>query len=132
MIVVDSSALIAFFLREEDWQNLSKYMTLTMSVDHVIKEFYNSLWKAVYLKKVMEIKDIMRVIELFEKYLKGNIIIESEEKYLKSALKIAIQEGLPIYDTIYIAQALHNNKPLLTLDEKQRKIALKYDLKVFP
>jgi predicted nucleic acid-binding protein len=43
VIVVDASAIIAFFLREEGWESLKPYMKQTMSVDHVVKEFYNAV-----------------------------------------------------------------------------------------
>ena len=130
MIVVDASALIAFFLREEGWSKLSDYMVLTLSVDHVVKEFYNAVWKAVYVKKVLNLEDSRSVIELFKRYREKNMILEPEDKYLDMALDIALRSGLTIYDSLYISQALQKNLPLLTLDLKQRYIAQRLGVRV--
>jgi predicted nucleic acid-binding protein len=43
VIVVDASAVIAFFSHEENWDKLKIYMKNTMSIDHVVKEFYNAI-----------------------------------------------------------------------------------------
>jgi len=45
VIVVDASAVIAFILREEGWENLKPYMKKGLSVDHLVKEFYNAVWR---------------------------------------------------------------------------------------
>jgi len=45
VILIDSSAIIAFFLREEDWENLKPYMKRGLSVDHLVKEFYKAVWR---------------------------------------------------------------------------------------
>ncbi|MEM4972011.1 MAG: hypothetical protein QXE01_12260 [Sulfolobales archaeon] len=55
MIVVDASALIAFILREEGWEKLANFMIQTITVDHAVKEFYNAIWKAVYIKKILSL-----------------------------------------------------------------------------
>jgi hypothetical protein len=44
---------VAFFLREEDWEDLKPYMKRGFSVDHVVKEFYNAVWRATYLFKAL-------------------------------------------------------------------------------
>ncbi|AFL66347.1 type II toxin-antitoxin system VapC family toxin [Desulfurococcus amylolyticus] len=130
MIVVDASALLAFFLKEEGWDRLAEYMTLTLSVDHVVKEFYNTIWKAVYIRKTMSVEDAKKVIEIFKKYREKNMVLEPEDKYIDMALDISIKHGLTVYDSLYIAQALHNKKPLLTLDDKQRSIAERLGVRV--
>ncbi|MEM3660800.1 MAG: hypothetical protein QXU11_10465 [Thermoproteota archaeon] len=50
--MADSSAIIAFFLREEGWNELPKYIATTISVDHAVKEFYNAVWKAANTKRI--------------------------------------------------------------------------------
>ena len=132
MIVIDASALIAFFLREEGWERLVNYMKIAMSVDHAVKEFYNAVWKAVYIKKFISFEEAIKIINLFKEYCARNLIIESENKYIDDAFKISIQKGIPIYDALYIAQAIRNNKPLLTLDTKQGNIARKLGVVKLP
>jgi predicted nucleic acid-binding protein len=49
--VVNTFILIAFFLREEGWNEFAKHMVRTVSLDHAVKEFYNAVWKAVSIKR---------------------------------------------------------------------------------
>jgi len=130
--VVDASAVIAFFFREENWDKLKIYMKNTMSIDHVVKEFYNAIWKAVYLRRVLTIEDAERIIRLFKNYRSKNMTLEPEDKYIDEALKISLDENITIYDALYVAQALNNKIPLLSLDNRQRKVAQKLGIIVLP
>ncbi|MEM3573197.1 MAG: type II toxin-antitoxin system VapC family toxin, partial [Nitrososphaeria archaeon] len=94
--MADSSAIVAFFLREEGWAELSKYMTITVSVDHVIKEFYNAVWKAVNIKRI-SVEEVPRVLALFKDYVKRNMELRREEEYVDKALEIALENGITIY-----------------------------------
>ena len=132
MIVVDASALIAFFLREEGWRDLAKYMVRTMSVDHVIKEFYNAVWKAVYMQKRIDVTRAREIIDMFKKYLSKNMEIRNEINYIDYAYQISLSNGLTIYDSLYIAQAIKENLPLLTLDQKQKIIAHRLGISILP
>ena len=132
MIVVDASAVIAFFLREEGWEGLSPYMKQTISIDHMVKEFYNAVWKATYLLKTLDRESARAVIELFNTYLEKNVTIEPELKYVDEAFSIALERGVPIYDALYIALAVGKKMPLLTLDRKQRSAALEQGVRVLP
>ena len=132
MIVIDASALVAFFLREEGWETLKPYVKTGFSVDHVVKEFYNAVWRATYLLKTLDHESARRVLELFNSYIKNNLILEPEEKYINEAFNIALERGITVYDSLYIALALDKKTPLLTLDEKQRDTALELGVKVLP
>ena len=72
MIAVDASALIAFILREEGWERLANFMAFTISVDYAVKEFYNAVWKAVHIKRVLGFDEVGKVIELFKRYCEKN------------------------------------------------------------
>jgi len=130
--VVDASAVIAFFLREEGWENLKPYMKRGFSVDHVVKEFYNAVWKAMYLLKTLDYESMQKVLKLFNSYIENNLILEPEEKYIDKALNIALEAGITIYDSLYIALALDKKTPLLTLDKKQRDTALRLGIRTLP
>lgn len=132
MIVVDASALIAFFFREEGWADLAQYMAETASIDHAVKEFYSALWKSVKVRKTISLEDAMKIAELFKSYLEKNMLIEPEEKYIEYAFKLALEHDVTVYDALYITQAIRNNLPLLTLDQKQRQVALKIGVKILP
>ncbi|MEM2930737.1 MAG: type II toxin-antitoxin system VapC family toxin [Thermoproteota archaeon] len=131
MIVADSSALIAFFLREEGWSELSKYMATTISVDHAVKEFYNAVWKAVNIKRI-GVEETPRVLALFKDYVKRNMELRREEEYTDKALEISLENGITIYDALYIALALQEKSPLLTLDDKQRYVSKRLGITTIP
>jgi predicted nucleic acid-binding protein len=131
-MVVDASAVIAFFLREEGWEALVPYMKQTVSVDHVVKEFYNAVWKATYLTKTLDRESARSVIKLFNTYLKKNVVLVPEAKYIDEAFSIALEKGVPIYDALYIALAIGERVPSLTFDEKQRSAALELGIRVLP
>jgi len=61
-----------------------------------------------------------------------NLILVSELHYLDESLKIALEHGITLYDSLYIALALREEKPLLSLDAKQRQIAEKLGVHVLP
>jgi predicted nucleic acid-binding protein len=132
VIVADASAVIAFFSHEENWDKLKIYMKTIMSIDHVVKEFYNAIWKAVYLRRILTIEDAERIIRLFKNYRSKNMILEPEDKYIDEAFKISSDENITIYDALYVAQALNNKMPLLSLDNRQRKVAQKLGIVVLP
>jgi predicted nucleic acid-binding protein len=132
VIVADASAVIAFFFREENWDKLKIYMKTIMSIDHVVKEFYNAIWKAVYLRRILAIEDAERIIRLFKNYRSKNMILKPEDKYIDEAFKISSDENITIYDALYVAQALNNKMPLLSLDNRQRKVAQKLGIVVLP
>ncbi len=129
--MADSSAIIAFFLREEGWTKLSKYMVTTISVDHVVKEFYNAVWKAVNIKRV-NFEEVPRVLTLFKDYVKRNMELRREEEYVDKALEIALENEITIYDALYIALALYEKGQLLTLDDKQRHISNRLGIMTIP
>ncbi len=132
MIVVDASILVAFFLRESGWRSLAKYLTRTISLDMAVKEFYNAVWKAVLVRKSLSVDEASRVIELFRKYLSGNMVLENELDYIDQGFQIALKEGITVYDALYISLALEKNAPLASLDNKQRRVAERLGVQVLP
>ncbi|MCD6508965.1 MAG: type II toxin-antitoxin system VapC family toxin [Thermoprotei archaeon] len=132
MIAVDASAVIAFFLREEGWKDLARYMVRTVSVDHVVKEFYNAVWKATYLRNRLNRRQAEEALRLFMEYLSKNMELKDEIMYVNDSYRIALSTGLTIYDSLYIALAVKENLPLLTLDQRQRAIARKLGISTVP
>ncbi len=122
MIVVDASALAAFILKEPGWKTLAKHLVYAYSVDHVVKETANAIWKAAVRKAVGE-EEAMRLYRLLARMIGKNIILEPEGDYVEKALEIALKHKVTVYDALYIALAEEKNLPLLTLDEKQARTA---------
>ncbi len=123
MIVVDASALTAFILKEPEWRKLAPHLLNAVSVDHVVKEVANAIWKAYAVKKLVSFNDAIRLYQLLERMIGVNIVLESERRYVSSALRIALEHGITVYDALYIALARERNLPLLTLDERQARVA---------
>ncbi len=124
--MVDASALVKYVLHEEGWDQISRYLKERRplySVDHVVKEVVNAIWKHCYLRKLI---DAATALELFRKLMKlietQVIMVEPEIMYLQKALEISLNSGLPIYDALYIAQAERYGE-ILTSDEKQARVA---------
>ncbi len=130
MIVVDASALSAFILKEPGWEALSKYLTYSTSVDHVVKEVSNAIWKAYKVRNLIG-KDIaIKLYKILKSMINTNVILEPEEVFMDKAFEIALETGLTVYDSLYVALALERKLPLLTLDERQGKVAKEMGIEV--
>jgi predicted nucleic acid-binding protein len=55
MIVIDATVLAGFLRKEPDWEKLVNYIKNGISVDLIVKEVNNILWKDIMLEKA-EIK----------------------------------------------------------------------------
>jgi predicted nucleic acid-binding protein len=59
VIVVDASALAKYLLREEGWEEVSRYvrtMRPLYSLEHVLKEVTNAVWRDASTRKVVTSK----------------------------------------------------------------------------
>ncbi len=130
MIAVDSSALAAFLLREEGWKKLAKHLKLCVSVDLAVKEVANAIWKACIVRGFLTQKQALEALNLLTALIGKNLLLKPEEEYLEEAFKTALKTGLTVYDSLYIALALREKIPLLTLDKQQGKVAEKLGVKV--
>ena len=132
MIVVDASALSAFILREEGWEELARYLVRSLSVDHVVEEVANTIWKASCVRKVLTVNEALKAFKILLMMVGKNLVLHSELKYLSMAMNISLKHSITIYDSLYIAQAIMENTSLLTLDEKQRRVAKALGVNTLP
>jgi len=121
VIVVDASALAAFILQEPGWESLASYLKHCCSVDHVVKEVANAVWRAVR-RGLISAEDGRRKVELMLRLINGNVVLFSELELLSRALEISLSRGVTVYDALYIALA-EKMGPLLSLDSRQREAA---------
>ncbi len=133
MIVIDASALTKYILHEEDWERISAFIKKRRplySVDHIVKEVGNAIWRHCWLREVI---DKTKAIKLYQAFLElintGVIIIEPEVNYVQTALQIALEHGITLYDSLYIAQAQKHGE-LLTSDRRQAKVATELGIKI--
>ncbi len=116
MIVINASSLAKYVLHEEGWDEISVFIrgkNTLYSLDHVVKEVGNALWRHYCIRLVNT----------------GVIILEPEANYLQTAMQIALEQGVTLYDSLYVSQAQKHGE-LLTSDEKQANIAEKLGVKV--
>ncbi len=133
MIVIDTSAFTKFLLQEKDWQDVVQYIepkAQPYTVEMLFTESTNVIWK--YVKKNLISKE--EGFEFFED-LKSideaqTITAEKNMTYGNLALNIGFAHDIPVYDSLFIAQAQHYRVSLITCDKKQAAIADKMNIPV--
>ncbi|MEM3897010.1 MAG: type II toxin-antitoxin system VapC family toxin [Nitrososphaerota archaeon] len=129
MTVVDASVITAIILREDNYEKLLQHLKNSMTLDQAFKEASNAIWKAV-MRGHLSGEEAVKAFSLL-KMMKGILEIRNEDEYLDESFKIALETGLTIYDSLYLALARSEKRPLLTLDENQREAAKKLDIPIF-
>ena len=123
MIVIDTSILVKFILKEEDWNKVADFLKAgTISVDLVIKETVNAIWKRV-MRKEISLEEAKDMFEAMKEILNKAVIIENEMDYIDEAFEISIRRNVTVYDSLYIALAKKKKLELLTADEIQAQVA---------
>ncbi|MEQ9714936.1 MAG: type II toxin-antitoxin system VapC family toxin [Candidatus Asgardarchaeum sp.] len=129
MIVIDASALSKYVLKEPGWSSIEKYLYEAYSLDFALIESANAIWKAYYMNLISE-KDAIKKLEALKIIFSKVLTVIDSSKFIGDAFSFAIENRTPIYDMLYIALAKQQNLPLLTSDNKQARIARKYDIEV--
>jgi len=123
VIVIDASALTKFILKEEGWEEVISYLKAgTVSVDLVVKEVANAIWKT-FKQEVISIEEAKTILKALKEIVEKVIKIEEELNYVDEAIKIAFSRNITIYDSLYIAMAKIKGLNLLTIDETQANVA---------
>jgi predicted nucleic acid-binding protein len=94
----------------------------TISVDLVIKETVNAIWKRV-MRKEISLEEAKDMFEAMKEILNKAVIIENEMDYIDEAFEISIRRNITVYDSLYIALAKKKKLELLTADEIQAQVA---------
>ncbi len=126
--LLDASVLIPLLLNYgEKLLGITGEISLYL-MDLTIYEVGDSLWKLVFLLKVISLKDAIEIIEVLEDLVKKRFIraVHFTELNLPKIVKLAIAEGLTFYDSSYIAAAEKLSSTLVTEDKELRKKAKKY------
>lgn len=128
--MVDASALAAFVLKEPGWKSLAEYLVGAVSVDMVVKEVANAVWKACRVRGYVGVEEARRLLRVLKSMIGVNIELRPEADYLDAAFEIAVEHGVTVYDALYLALAVEEGEPLLTLDERQLRVAGKLGVRV--
>lgn len=133
MVVVDSSALAKYILREEGWEKVRGFLEKdkVYSLFNAVIEVSNTVWRKAVVYRG-EPEDIsMKRLQLLQKLVESRVIeFENEIKYLGKAIDIAFRYGIPVAEALFIAQALELKETLVTCSKRQADTATKLGIDV--
>jgi len=123
VIVIDASTLAKFILKEEGWEDVAEQLKAgTISLDLVVKEVANAVWKR-FRQGAVSREEAKSMLNALKEIQERAIKIEEELTYLDGAAEIAFDRDITIYDSLYIALAKEKGLKLLTADETQASVA---------
>jgi predicted nucleic acid-binding protein len=129
--VIDASALAKYVFKEEGWREVHGFLERgALSVDLIVKEVANAIWRRTFILKVEGVELASRRYQLLIRIARELLVLENELSYLDEAFRIAVENGLTVYDSLYIAQAHKRKVALLTSDRRQAEVARKLGLHV--
>nr|BAJ49188.1 conserved hypothetical protein [Candidatus Caldarchaeum subterraneum] len=121
MIVIDSSILASFILKEPGWEKIKELMLDAVTVDLAVKEVFNALLIACQTGRIT-FEDARKKAEALEKLITVNVKTFGQEDILIESF--AYKEKLTIYDSLFIVLARKLKLPLATKDRRQHEVAL--------
>jgi predicted nucleic acid-binding protein len=123
--VIDASIVIEYLITGAYTANAQAFFNQVTAADRlVVPEFCllecaNVVWKQVRFSGMSrsDAQDLVRVLRIL-KLRRAPV-----KQLLDRALEIALDHTLDVYDSGYIALALHYGYPLITLDQRQSQAA---------
>ncbi|MEM4674971.1 MAG: type II toxin-antitoxin system VapC family toxin, partial [Nitrososphaerota archaeon] len=104
MIAIDASSLAKYLLKEKGWTNVRSLLETRSplhSVDLLVKEVSNVLWKHAKVVKAIDEARAQLLFKALMELVKGSVIIlEPEINYLERAYTISLAETVSIYDSL--------------------------------
>lgn len=114
MLVIDTSAVVKFFCKEEGWEGVKAYFADGMTMSFALSELGNAL-----LVKVLNHHfGFTEASEILSKYAKAASLLNDEE-YVETAFRIAHSNRLTMYDSLFVAACIDEGFGLVTCDVKQ-------------
>jgi len=124
--IVDASSLLLMIKNVEEEALLDKLDGLA-TLDLAFYEIGNALWKQV-VRGVASREEVERTALAIGKLLlvKGVIKVGWRDLGYSAILNLAVENGITFYDASYLAASIAFGVPLVTEDEKLRRVAAKY------
>ena len=123
MNVIDASALAKFILKEKGWEEVAEELKAgTLSVDLVVKEVANAVWKR-FREGAVSLEESKIMLKALKEILEKAVRVEGELTYLDGAVEMTFNRDITIYDSLYIAMAKEKGLRLLTADKTQASVA---------
>jgi len=129
-VIIDPSALVAYLLEESGFEKTRDL--LAEGVDGpalLLMESSNAVLEASKSKRI-ERSDAEKAIEVLVSLHESNMEVHDEADLLGSALRIACDHSLTMYDSVYLALALKLGGSLASKDRKQVEIAKKLGVEI--
>jgi predicted nucleic acid-binding protein len=129
--VIDSSTLAKFLLRESGWERVKGILTgKPYTLDLAVKEVANAIWRRVTLMGDVSLEKAPVILGDLLELKRVALRVEPQDPYLGQALRIAIENRVTVYDSLFIAQAIAKKAALTTSDERQGRVAERLNVKV--
>ena len=126
MKVIDSSTLIKYIAKEENWEKVEEHLKEgCVTLDLAVKETANAL-----VKKALKSEVNFEIAKEIINHLPRTVRIVPQKEHFSKALEIAIKNKASIYDALFIALSVNTDTPLLTSDEKQAETSKEYGVAV--
>jgi predicted nucleic acid-binding protein len=130
-IVIDSSILAKFILREEGWEGIRDVISRKpYTLELAMEEVANAIWRRITLLADISIEKAFTLLSDLLEMKKTLLIVEPQDHYLNQALKIAVENKISIYDALFIAQAITKQATLVSSDREQCRVAEKLNIEV--
>jgi len=127
--VIDASALSAYLLREEGFEEIRRLLVEGVdSIELVVKEVANAILIA-HRRGRIGLEEAWRAIEALRSLLGVNVKVEGHEGLIEEAFDIALRHRTTVYDALYVALAKKLEAELGSRDEEQVKVAEKAGVK---
>jgi predicted nucleic acid-binding protein len=130
-VIIDSSALVAFLLKESRFEEVKDMLTRGAS-SHVqlITESSNAVLQANKDGRVDE-EGARNIVEtMLELVRSSSITLHAEQELTGEAFRIGVDHNLTIYDSVFLALAQKLHGSLVSRDEKQIEAARKLGIEV--
>jgi len=72
----------------------------------------------------------MKAIEALRSLIQSNIRLHPDEDLVQDAFRIAVDHGLAIYDSVFLALAQKLHGSLISRDQRQTEVARKLGIEV--
>ena len=112
--------------KERGWERVIEILEDGETLDFALLEVSNVVWKKAVLTKELSEEDVRRALTIIKEYLLQVVTISKSLDLLQRAMEISVKEGLPIYESLYIALAETKGSRLITGDRKQYEVAKRY------
>ena len=117
MKVIDSSSLAKYVNHEENWDKVSEVLREgCISIELIVKEVGNSLWKRVMSKELTA----DRATAIFRGFIARNPLkLTSQEVLYETAFSLSTRRRMTLYDALFVELAKRLGVTLVTSDSRQ-------------